>query len=62
MRESLKWDYTLQQPTRLSINFRGYAYNFITLEEATFMEQQMRSIHMMADEFKESLLLQLLLP
>lgn len=35
MRKSLKWDYTLQQP-RLSINFRGYAYDFITLEEAVY--------------------------
>ena len=55
MRESLKWDYTFQQPTRLSINFRGYAYNFIILERAAFMEQQIRSIHRMADELKESL-------
>lgn len=55
MRESLKWDYTFQQPTRLSINFRGYAYNFIILEGAAFMELQIRSIHMMADELKESL-------
>lgn len=56
MRESLKWDYTLQQPTRLSISFRGYAYNFITLQEAAFMQQQMRSTRIMADELKESLL------
>lgn len=56
MRESLKWDYTLQQPTRLSISFRGYAYNFITLQEAAFMQQQMRSARIMADELKESLL------
>lgn len=44
MREPLKWDYTLQKRTSLSINSRGYTYNFITLEEPAFSGQQMRSI------------------
>lgn len=50
--KNLKWDYTSQPPPRLSTSFGGYAYNFITLEEATFTEQQMRSVHMMAVGFK----------